>query len=744
MGAEEAWADAATEQTARPRRAETLLSPRVLMLVLVANAALALGGVVRDFLLARYFGLTGAADALNLAWFVADLCGNAVLACIVAAAAVPYLAAARPGGRREPARLGGLLVAVAGVAAVAALVLALGGPLIVHLIDASMTPATSARAVRGLRALAPYVLAFPLSAALAAELQVRRHFIVAAAAPLVTTVFIVAGVAWFGPRAEVVGLLRWIAAGAVAALAWPVGLLWRLGADLRPRRPSPAALRTLWRLGGPIGGWMLLTQLGQAVDRYFAGTLGPGGLSGISFAAKFGQAPTWVFAAAVTMMVYPALAEAGADESARRRTIERALPLIVLGSLPLAAMLGFGARPIVRLVLARGAFTAADAARVGASLAAMAAGIPAAAAATLFYRALFASRRARFALIAAGLTLIVGAVGDALLTPRFGLTGIGAADAAAQWVGALACWWLVRLGTPVHRGPEARRAAGSSPTRALRARPPAGPGEGGRVPDAPGPSAAGPSRAVRDLTTRGYWDGHWRRERKYEGADHIMDSLLVRHLPRGGDYLEVGCAPGATLAYFHRRFGYRVTGVDFSSVELVRATMARAGITDYRVVEADFLRWESEQRFDVVASFGFVEHFADVRGIVLRHARFVRPGGYLVLELPNLRYFNGLLHAVLLPRVLALHNRAAMRPKRITAPLLEGDAFEILHAGYFGTSFLDFDPQNPVLGQRRALLAAVRGARALLARCGGHDRPTAFFSPYIVVIARRRGPPPTV
>jgi SAM-dependent methyltransferase len=245
------------------------------------------------------------------------------------------------------------------------------------------------------------------------------------------------------------------------------------------------------------------------------------------------------------------------------------------------------------------------------------------------------------------------------------------------------------------------------------------------------------------LTDRGYWEQHWRSERKSGDRDHILDALLRRHLPPGpGDYLEVGCAPGASLAYFQRRFGYRVTGVDFVGADLVRATLAEAGVPagEYRVVEADFLRWECAERFDVVASFGFVEHFADPAAVVRRHARFVRPGGMLVLEVPNLRYFNGLLYALLQPRVLALHNRAAMSPRALAAPLVAGGEFEIVHADYHGLSFLDFDERNPLLARRPWLLRAVRAARRGLAWALPR-RPTALLSPYIVVIARRLAHP---
>lgn len=420
----------------------TLVPARDLALVLGANAALALGGVIRDALLATYFGLSPSADALNLAWFLADVCGNAVLAAVAAAAVVPYLVA--PSTGRTPARrLGEFLSAVVLLSGAAALTLVCCARPLVHLLAPEAAAGTLAQAAHGLRAMAPYVVTLPLLAGLTGALQVRRRFAAAAAASLVTTVFIVSGALLFGPAEHTTVLLAWIAAGSAAALILPVTLLRRAGVSVRLRWPAPAGLVHLWRLCAPIGAWLVLAQVGQAVDRYFAGTLGPGGVTGISYVAKFGQAPVWIFAAGVTLIVYPAVAEAAGAPRAQRAAVLRALGVILAGAIPLAAVVGLGAHPLIDLVLAHGRLTAGDAARVASGLAAFAPGIPAAAATVLLCRALFASPVPARALWGAGATLAAGVVGDALLAPRLGLAGIGLSGALAQWAGALVCLWLV-------------------------------------------------------------------------------------------------------------------------------------------------------------------------------------------------------------------------------------------------------------------------------------------------------------
>jgi 2-polyprenyl-6-hydroxyphenyl methylase/3-demethylubiquinone-9 3-methyltransferase len=148
--------------------------------------------------------------------------------------------------------------------------------------------------------------------------------------------------------------------------------------------------------------------------------------------------------------------------------------------------------------------------------------------------------------------------------------------------------------------------------------------------------------------------------------DAILD-VFDAHAELGTDKaaLEVGGAPGRYLAYLHRRFGCRCAVVDSSphGCELTRRNFDLLGIP-VDVHEDDVLHPRGDLgRFDLVYSLGLIEHFLDITGVVAAQARLVRPGGKLILGVPNLRGVNGWFARRLAPRRLALHNTEAMREK---------------------------------------------------------------------------------
>lgn len=162
-----------------------------------------------------------------------------------------------------------------------------------------------------------------------------------------------------------------------------------------------------------------------------------------------------------------------------------------------------------------------------------------------------------------------------------------------------------------------------------------------------------------ELTTTAYWDREWRRvapsntyaalrwvERNY--VYRSFDGLLTRVLPADSarTFIEMGSGPARWMIYFHRRFGYRVSGCDYSAVscELARGNLAAAGIPG-DVIEADFMTLPG--RYDVVFSGGVVEHFDRPDEVLAAFARLVVPGGYLITDVPNLGGLNGLYHQLL-------------------------------------------------------------------------------------------------
>ena len=127
--------------------------------------------------------------------------------------------------------------------------------------------------------------------------------------------------------------------------------------------------------------------------------------------------------------------------------------------------------------------------------------------------------------------------------------------------------------------------------------------------------------------------------------DFAFHKLLKAHLPVCPDWsaIEIGSSPGNNLVKLHRNFGYKPYGVEYShlGVLLTRETFRRHGFDTANVIEADLFDQKFQNRFqgrfDVVFSLGFIEHFDPPDEVVSLHVNLLKPGGFLVCQIPNLR-----------------------------------------------------------------------------------------------------------
>lgn len=204
----------------------------------------------------------------------------------------------------------------------------------------------------------------------------------------------------------------------------------------------------------------------------------------------------------------------------------------------------------------------------------------------------------------------------------------------------------------------------------------------------------------------------------------------------GGTYLEIGCSPGTTLVNFHKTFHYAVAGIDFSNVSVTLDTLERYGVPG-RVIEADFTTLKLEEQFDVVASFGFIEHFTNYEEIIHRQMELVKQGGYFIAEVPNLRYLNGLIYRVVDPALLEKHHLAVMDPNELTRVVRSTNQFEILRSDYYFSCFLFFDANNPVISRHAIVKSTVYFLRRVLRSLHLDEIPNRWMSPYIILIARK-------
>jgi len=138
------------------------------------------------------------------------------------------------------------------------------------------------------------------------------------------------------------------------------------------------------------------------------------------------------------------------------------------------------------------------------------------------------------------------------------------------------------------------------------------------------PEVAGPAGLYEQLQSFPWYY----MERKWEY------SAAVDALAGVGTVLEIGCGKGAFLDQCRAR-GLRATGCELNAAA---AAAARRRGHDVLVATGDEIA-DGEKRWDAVCSFQVLEHVADAGGFLRDIARLVRPGGLVVLAVPNRESF---------------------------------------------------------------------------------------------------------
>lgn len=151
---------------------------------------------------------------------------------------------------------------------------------------------------------------------------------------------------------------------------------------------------------------------------------------------------------------------------------------------------------------------------------------------------------------------------------------------------------------------------------------------------------------------RQYWERIWQsgglprevepeRDTLRNHSYHDFHLLFSKYLERqhGKRLIEFGCAQSIWLCYFARHFGLDITGIDYSPLGCKKASvlLARSGI-DGRIVEGDFANPPEGLlgTYDFGISFGVAEHFENTAECVATFARYLKPGGLLITQIPNL------------------------------------------------------------------------------------------------------------
>lgn len=189
------------------------------------------------------------------------------------------------------------------------------------------------------------------------------------------------------------------------------------------------------------------------------------------------------------------------------------------------------------------------------------------------------------------------------------------------------------------------------------------------------------------LTDESFWISDEETVFSKHDPNHDIYKLIRNYIPsnKEGHCLEIGSFPGPFLAAFGD-LGYTLSGIDFhpGNEKELPEWLQRQGYKTGKFSSTDFFSVVPEPIYDVVCSFGFIEHFTNYQSVIADHAAFLKPGGLLLITTPNfaggIQYW---LHKNFDAKNLSHHNIESMQPMAWRNQL-EQKHFEVIFSGYTG------------------------------------------------------------
>ena len=322
-------------------------------------------GLVRDMVLAYFFGSQMAADAFFVAFRIPNLLRRFFAEGSLTIAFIPVFTETLTQKSKEDAfELARAVLPLLSLLLVAVTILGvLLAPWIVR-IQAYGFGASGAKyelTVLLTRITFPYIFLVSVVAFFMGVLNSLRHFAAPAAAPILLNVGIIAGALCLSPwlSEPVVGVAIGVLIGGVLQVLLQIPWIVKKGLSLRPLwMPGHPAVKKIGLLMLPAVFGSAVYQVNQFIGTLLASFLAQGSISWLYYADRIVEFPLGVFAIAVSTAALPSLATqvAGKDFSEFRDTLGHALRLVFFITTPATVGMIILRVPIIEVFFQRGAF----------------------------------------------------------------------------------------------------------------------------------------------------------------------------------------------------------------------------------------------------------------------------------------------------------------------------------------------------------------------------------------------------
>ena len=190
------------------------------------------------------------------------------------------------------------------------------------------------------------------------------------------------------------------------------------------------------------------------------------------------------------------------------------------------------------------------------------------------------------------------------------------------------------------------------------------------------------------LTNQNFWDSGYKdfsfsaMPKNYPIVKEIYNNFIITTEDK--EIFEIGCFPGRFLFHFGK-LGYTLNGID--QTEYLDNMIGWFKENNFKIgsfFKNDIFKLDSDKKYDIVFSSGFIEHFTNFDEVIKIHCKLVKDNGYIFITVPN---FSGLiqkkLHTLFDKDNLEKHYLPSMDPKK-WVEIMTGQGFRIIKSGYIG------------------------------------------------------------
>ncbi|OCX50664.1 methyltransferase type 12 [Mucilaginibacter sp. PPCGB 2223] len=244
------------------------------------------------------------------------------------------------------------------------------------------------------------------------------------------------------------------------------------------------------------------------------------------------------------------------------------------------------------------------------------------------------------------------------------------------------------------------------------------------------------------LTDRAFWKAFWESKKDlifYIKPDYHFTAIIKKlvednHIKTA---VELGGFPGYYTVYYKKYLNLDAALFDYFIHEgLIKQLLEKNGLKyeDISVIEADLFTYQPVKKYDLVSSFGLIEHFNDLKDIIARHVALLNPKGTLFITLPNFTGINGWIQRRYDPENYAKHNIGSMNPQLLASVCKELGLVEV-ESYYHGRFSVWLENNAQQTGLVKSIVRSIWLAGKLFTKLVPVE--TKALSPYIVLKARK-------